>query len=121
MDLSFCNQCDMKLDFYVSDEDSKLYRGCKVCGNKVEHTGTTCIYNNDYEIDLSKVINQNRYLEEDITLPTIINNQNIKCPNKECISVKEKKPSEILYIKYDHEALKFSYICKACKQTWVNQ
>ena len=53
MDLSFCNQCDMKLDFYVSDEDSKLYRGCKVCGNKVEHTGTTCIYNNDYEIDLS--------------------------------------------------------------------
>ena len=121
MDLSFCNQFDMKLDFYVSEEDSKLYLGCKVCCNKVEHTGTACIYNNDYEIDLSKVINQNKYLEEDITLPSITNNKNIKCPNKKCKSIKENLQSDILYIKYDHEALKFAYICKVCKQTWMNQ
>ena len=48
MDLNFCKQCDMKLDYYI-DDDSKLYLGCKVCGNKEEHTGTSCIYNNDYE------------------------------------------------------------------------
>ena len=29
MDLSFCNQCDMKMDLYISEEDSKLYLGCK--------------------------------------------------------------------------------------------
>ena len=121
MDLKFCEQCDMKLDFYVSEEDSKLYLGCKVCGNKVEHTGTACIYNNDYEIDLSQIINQNKFLEEDITLPTITNNQNIKCPNEVCHSNTEKKPSDILYIKYDHDSLKFAYICKHCKQTWTNQ
>ena len=121
MDLNFCEQCDMKLDYYVSDEDSKLYLGCKVCGYQKEHTGTSCIYNNDYRIDLSQIINQNKYLEQDITLPTIENNPNIKCPNEECSSIKEKKPSDILYIKYEYESMKFSYICKHCKQTWVNQ
>ena len=50
MDLNLCKQCDMKLNYYVSDQDSKLYLGCKVCGHKEEHTGTTCIYNNDYWI-----------------------------------------------------------------------
>ena len=121
MDLNLCKQCDMKLNYYVSDQDSKLYLGCKVCGHKEEHTGTTCIYNNDYRIDLSQIINQNKYLEQDITLPTIENNPNIKCPNEECPSIKEKKPSDILYIKYEYETMKFSYICKHCKQTWINQ
>ena len=27
----------------------------------------------------------------------------------------------ILYIKYDYDSMKFSYICKYCKQSWVNQ
>ena len=98
MDLNFCKQCDMKLDYYI-DSESKLYLGCKVCGNKEDHTGTSCIYNNDYEIDLSQVINQNNFLQDDITLPSIKNNQNLKCPNEECDSVKEKKPSDILYIR----------------------
>lgn len=121
MDIEFCEQCDMKLGYYVSDETKRLYLGCKVCGNKKEHNKDTfCIYNNDYEIDLSQIISKNKYLEHDITLPSIKNNQNIKCPNEECISIKEKKPSDILYIKYDHENLKYSYICKHCKQNWTN-
>ena len=114
MDLNFCEQCDMKLDYYK-------FCLLKKKSKKKEHIGTTCIYNNDYQIDLSQVINQNHFLEQDITLPTIQNNPNIKCPNEECPSIKEKKPSNILYIKYDHESLKFSYICKHCKQTWTNQ
>lgn len=122
MDLEFCGKCDMKMDFFTSDElDGKLYLGCKVCGNKKEHTKTACIYNNEYEIDLSQIINKNAYLEEDITLPVIINNPNIKCPNKECTTNTEKKPTEIIYIKYEEESLKFSYICKECKQTWTNK
>jgi hypothetical protein len=124
MDINFCEQCDMKLDYYVESEtvegNPKLYLGCKACGFKKEHTESSCIYNNDYKIDLSQIINQNPYLEYDITLPLIKENQNISCPNSECISNKEKKPSEILYIKYDYENLKFSYICKHCKQNWTN-
>ena len=122
MDFKFCKNCDMKLYYYVSEEgDSKLYLGCKGCGHKEEHTGTTCIYNNEYEIDLSQIINQNKFLQDDITLPTIKGNQNMKCPNSECISIKEKKPSDIIYIKYDYDSMKFSYICNYCKQSWTNQ
>jgi hypothetical protein len=124
MDINFCEQCDMKLDYYVESETDegtpKLYLGCKACGFKKEHTESSCIYNNDYQIDLSQIINQNPYLEYDITLPLIKENQNISCPNAECVSNKEKIPSEILYIKYDYENLKFSYICKHCKQNWTN-
>jgi hypothetical protein len=120
MDINFCEQCDMKLDFYIDPETSKLYLGCKACGFNKEHTSKQCIYNNDYKIDLSQIINQNQYLEYDITLPTIKENQNISCPNEECRSNKEKIPSEIIYIKYDYENLKFSYICKHCKQNWTN-
>ena len=36
-----------------------------------------CIYNNDYEIDLSQVINRNPFLEYDITLPKIDGNKKI--------------------------------------------
>ena len=123
MDINFCEQCDMKLDYYVeseSEEVPKLYLGCKACGFKKQHNDSSCIYNNDYKIDLSQIINQNPYLEYDITLPLIKENQNISCPNDECVSNKEKIPSEILYIKYDYENLKFSYICKHCKQNWTN-
>ena len=124
MDINFCEQCDMKLDYYVESETEegtpKLYLGCKACGFKKEHNDSTCIYNNDYKIDLSQIINQNPYLEYDITLPLIKENQNISCPNAECVSNKEKVSSEILYIKYDYENLKFSYICKHCKQNWTN-
>ena len=38
------------------------------------------------------IINQNKFLEEDITLPSIQNNQNIKCPNKECQGLKVVNP-----------------------------
>ena len=118
MDLNLCKQCDMKLNYYVSDEDSKLYLGCKVCGHKEEHTGTTCIYNNDYRIDLSQIINQNKYLEHDITLPTIENNPNIKCPNEECNAQGGDKSFK--YIKYNVADMKYIYICEKCGQKWNN-
>ena len=120
MDINFCEKCDMKMNFYISDEDNKLYLGCKVCGYKKSHDDKASIYNNEYHIDISQIINKNDYLEEDITLPRIEDNKNIRCPNKECISIKENKPSNILYIKYDYENMYYSYICKYCKQNWTN-
>ena len=71
-----------------------------------------CIYSNQYELDLSETINQNKFLKEDNTLPTIKDNSNIKCPNIECSSIKNNKPSDIQYIKYDHINMKFMYVCK---------
>tara|TARA_B100000073_G_scaffold342156_1_gene344778 strand:- start:600 stop:965 length:366 start_codon:yes stop_codon:yes gene_type:complete len=121
MEINFCPDCDNHLFIYSDEEKQKLYLGCKSCGKRVEYEETKCIYNNEYEINLSETINQNQYLEHDITLPSIHNNQNIQCPNSECISVKEKKPSDVMYIKYEQESMKYIYICKYCKQSWTNE
>ena len=121
MEINFCEKCDNYLHLYSDEEEQKLYLGCKSCGNKKEHNETKCIYNNQYEINLSETINQNKFLEHDITLPSIKNNQNIKCPNEGCVSIQEGKPSDILYVKYDSESMKYIYICKYCQQKWTNQ
>tara|TARA_Y100001970_G_scaffold286531_1_gene408915 strand:+ start:749 stop:1117 length:369 start_codon:yes stop_codon:yes gene_type:complete len=122
MEINFCNVCDNLLFLYSDGEDrQKLYLGCKKCGNQVEYTENKCIYNNEYQIDLSETINENKYLDYDVTLPSIKGNENIKCPNKDCESIQQDKPSDILYIKYDHNSMKYLYECKYCKQKWTNE
>ena len=51
----------------------------------------------------------------------INNNKNIKCPNPECKSITEKDiQSNITYIKYNENDMKYIYICKYCGQKWKN-
>ena len=121
MEINFCDKCDNLMYLYSNEENNALYLGCKVCGEKRDYIENKCIYSNEFNIDLSETMNQNEYLKDDITLPNIENNPNIKCPNEECISIKEEKPSNILYIKYDQDDLKYMYICKYCSQKWKNQ
>ena len=54
----------------------------------------------------------NRY--QDIALPKIEGNPNIKCTNDECISIKENMESSVTYIKYDAENMKYIYLCLDC-------
>ena len=122
MEINFCEQCDNLLFIYSGEEDkSKLYLACKACGFKKEYTENKCIYSNEYEVDLSETINKNKFLHYDITLPSIKDNPNIKCPNQECESIQEDKPSDIVYIKYDQERMKYTYSCKYCNRKWTNQ
>ena len=120
MEVNFCDYCDNLLYIYSNEENNSLYLGCKVCGNKKDYSESKCIYSNDFKIDLSETINKNENLIYDVTLPSINNNPNIKCVNKECSSIKENKPSDVIYIKYDYENLKYLYVCKYCNQKWKN-
>lgn len=120
MEVNFCENCDNLLYIYSDEENKSLYLGCKVCGEKKDYSDGKCIYSNEFNIDLSETINHNENLIYDITLPSIKDNKNIKCINQECESIKENKPSDILYIKYDHENLKYLYVCKYCNQKWKN-
>ena len=119
MEINFCDVCDNLMFLYSDIDEKKLYYGCKNCGEKQESLDSKCIYNNTYNIDLGETINTNKYLSQDITLPVIVNNPNIKCPNESCKSHKNKE-SEILYIKYDSEKMKYIYICKECDSKWTN-
>mgnify|MGYP001226293593 FL=1 len=120
MEIEFCKNCDNLLFLYSEEDEKKLYYGCKTCGEKQAKVVNQCIYNNTYDIDLSETINSNQFLKEDVTLPTIKDNPNIKCPNADCESV-GKDDSEIVYIKYDGENMKYLYVCKSCQTKWTNQ
>ena len=64
----------------------------------------------------------NQYTKLDPTLPRI---KNIKCPNADCNSNKEKKDpnyaeKEIIYLRYDDVNMKFIYLCGVCENMWKN-
>ena len=119
-EIEFCDKCDNLLYLYSNEENNLLYLGCKLCGEKKDYNQTKCIYTNEANINIAEIINHNKYLSDDITLPTIENNPNKKCPNKDCESIQKNKPSKITYIKYDFHNMKYLYICKYCKQKWSN-
>ena len=47
MDINFCNSCNNIMFVYSDDSQTKLYLGCKVCGEKTEYTGEKSIYKNN--------------------------------------------------------------------------
>ena len=94
-----------------SDEihNSLLYI-CKNCNFQKAHTSeeNSCIFKIDYNTEnIKKNSFINPFIYEDITLPRA---EGIKCPNVNC----PKPKSEIIYIKYDNDNLKFIYICLDC-------
>ena len=117
METTFCNNCD-NLFYIYSDEDSKLYYGCRVCGNKQDFdtNQNMNVYENLMNIDSSRIFNTNSYLQSDKTLPRLKNNKNLKCPNKEC-----SHKGDIIYINYDQKNMHYMYLCETCGQKWKNK
>lgn len=120
-DIHFCQECH-NMTFIYLGEDKKLIHYCKACETSEPFTEESpCIYSMDFrKFDTSEIINQNKFITHDITLPKIEGNPNIKCTNDECISIKENMESSVTYIKYDAENMKYIYICNHCGQKWRN-
>ena len=119
MELNFCNVCENML--YLNIKDDNLILVCKDCGFKKDFDkNDNCIYNNNFNIDLSESINNNKFLSLDVSIPRIKNNKLFKCPNEKCKSILENKPSNISYVKYDYKNIKYIYICNYCDQKWNN-
>jgi len=120
-EIHFCSSCYNLTRFYLN-EDQKLIYHCKACDKTEEfQEETACIHSITFEeIDISEIINENKYITHDITLPVIEGNSNIQCTNPECESIKGDKPSSLKYIKYDSENMKYIYICNYCGQKWKN-
>lgn len=121
MELNFCDDCENLMDLYSDEENKTLYLGCKACGKQKDFNRSQCIYSNESTINISDIINKNDHLKDDITLPIISDNPNIKCPNAGCISNTSDKSSEINFIKYDQQMMSYMYICRDCNQKWCNR
>ena len=62
MEVKFCKCCDNLLYIYSNEENTSLYLGCKVCGNKQDYSDSKCIYSNEFSMDLSETINNSQFL-----------------------------------------------------------
>ena len=92
---------------------------CRNCGEVSDSKIDKCVYQNKYiKDDLA-----NRYLEIHIYLPINITRLNkLKCINPDCrTNQNEDVCPEVIYIKYNHENLKYLYICTKCKTSWKNK
>lgn len=118
--MKFCNHCNNMLYISISEENSnELVYYCRNCGEK-DATLTSeniCVLETQLkkgEQKFNHIIN--KYTKKDPTLPRI---SNVKCPNPEChTNVKEDVVPEIIYMRYDDDALKYLYICVTCDTVW---
>ena len=120
MNTNFCKNCDNFMFTYKDPETNKLYNGCKVCGNKeIIEDDKEIVYKSNISLSIGEVLNDNKNIIHDNTLPHITNNPNFQCINKDCKSTVKK--SKITYIKFDSENMNYLYICNTCEQKWTNK
>ena len=120
-EINFCSDC-FNLTALNINEDKELVHYCKICDKQekiVDYEG--CIYSVDFKnIDKSEIINMNKYITHDRTIPSIKGNLNLICPNKDCSTNTEQKDKSFKYVKHDIENMKYIYICECCGQKWSN-
>jgi DNA-directed RNA polymerase subunit M/transcription elongation factor TFIIS len=101
-----------------ADDPNKLVYYCRKCGNEDTTLASENICVSRSQIKKSEqsfnhIIN--KYTKFDPTLPRI---NNIKCPNSDCVTNKEGKEREIIYIRYDDVNMKYVYLCSECDTVW---
>lgn len=55
------------------------------------------------------------YTKLDPTLPRV---HNVDCVNTMCDSHNNQEKKEIIYIRYDHQNMKYLYLCPCCDHSW---
>jgi len=107
-----------------ANDTNKLTYYCRYCGNVDETIAESgeCVINTQLkktENKFNHIINE--YTKLDPSLPRM---HNIQCPNTDCKSNKnasssEKTPSEVIYVRYDDDNMKYLYLCAVCDTKWT--
>jgi DNA-directed RNA polymerase subunit M/transcription elongation factor TFIIS len=123
--MKFCPVCENFLYIGLSVKDSnQLKYYCRHCGHD-DNTPSDDIVVTSTQIKKSGEQNfqhmVNKYTKLDPTLPRI---RNIHCPNEQCKTNRGSSDSvaagttEVIYIRYDDENLKYLYLCTECDTCW---
>ena len=110
--------------YYISinpDDANTLIYYCRNCGNKdstisVKDVTVSNVQLKKSQQEFTHIIN--KYTKLDPTLPRV---SNILCPNADCLTNKEDKPREIIYIRYDDTNMKYVYLCSTCDIVWKTE
>ncbi len=117
--MKFCTECQNMYYISIDETDTnQLNYYCRFCGHKDDQITTQDMQ--DRVVVLKTQLKKseqkfnhmvNKYTKYDPTLPR---KNNIKCPNEKC----NVSSSEIIYLRYDDENMKYLYICENCDFTW---
>lgn len=113
--MKFCEVCDNMLYMEVTKErDLKFY--CKNCNFSGIQTAvdlsSVCVSTKSYANDANSFKNyMTPFIKYDRSLPRV---NNIKCQN--C----DPAENEVIYVKYDHDNMKYLYFCCKCEHFWKN-
>lgn len=115
--MKFCKQCDNMLYFKMKEEENKLYYYCRKCGDEEVIEKTELIKDVTYEKKQNKIVNVNKNIKYDPTIPHI---KNMNCPNESCLSNKSDGDvkKDIIYYRYNEDDIKYIYMCVNCDTMW---
>ena len=113
--MNFCKECENMLYIKLKkcDEDKLIYY-CRKCGYEETNFSedNICVLKTNLKKNTIKIDHLvNEYTKMDPTLPHI---NNVPCPNTEC----EATENDVIFMRYDHNNMKFLYICVHCDHIW---
>tara|TARA_B100001250_G_scaffold91331_1_gene75961 strand:+ start:462 stop:863 length:402 start_codon:yes stop_codon:yes gene_type:complete len=121
--MKFCSTCDNLLTLSHSKETGGLYYTCRSC-KKTEDCPENfdpCVFKKNYG-GSEKVFYEmfiNKYTKHDPTLPHV---HTMPCQNVECAkkSKDSKEESDIIYMRYSEDKMKYVYLCCKCDSAWIH-
>jgi len=115
--IRFCSVCDNYLYLQVEGETQTLQRMCRNCGFKdTEDQGGLVSEMHIEQRSAEGYTLINEFTLKDKRLPHLYGT--MKCISDKCPSNTQSKESDIVYIKYDTENLRYIYMCYLCQATW---
>ena len=115
--IRFCTVCDNYLYLQVEGEKQVLQRICRNCGFRdTEDQGGLVSEMHIEQRAAEGYTLINEFTLKDKRLPHLYNT--MKCINEKCPTSLPGKESDIVYIKYDNENLRYIYMCYICQATW---
>jgi hypothetical protein len=100
--------------------ETEFIRKCRNCGFQQNETPGLVMEMvvQEKTSDSYKVV-LNEFTKDDPKIPHL---KNLKCPNDTCPSRQPGGPeSDVMYIRYDRENLKFIYLCTHCPTHWKSR
>jgi DNA-directed RNA polymerase subunit M/transcription elongation factor TFIIS len=107
--------------YYISIDETDsnvLNYYCRFCGHKDEQITQegVVVLKTQFKKSEQKFNHMvNKYTKYDPTLPR---KNNMKCPNERCTESASASASDIIYLRYDDENMKYLYICANCDFSW---
>ncbi len=130
--MKFCTECQNM--YYISIDEANINNltyYCRFCGNKDDQVAKegVVVLKTQYKQSEQKFNHMvNKYTKYDPTLPR---KTSMKCPNELCndqsatatataaaTAAATVAGSDIIYLRYDDENMKYLYICSNCNFTW---